>query len=36
MNIGFLVISGMMIVSGLLWLMGTKFLEADTARVEAR
>ena len=35
MNIGFLVISGMMLVSGLLWLMGIKFLGADTARVEA-
>jgi MFS family permease len=35
MNIGFLVISGMMLVSGLLWLMGIKFLAADTARVEA-
>ena len=35
MNIGFLVISGMMLVSGLLWLMGIRFLDADTARVEA-
>ena len=35
MNIGFLVISGVMLVSGSLWLMGTRFLEADSARVEA-
>ena len=35
MNIGFLVISGMMLVSGLLWLIGMKFLDPDTARVEA-
>ena len=35
MNIGFLVISGVMFVSGLIWLAGMKFLGADTARVES-
>jgi MFS family permease len=34
MNIGFLVIAGMMLLSGLFWLGGMKFLGADTARVE--
>jgi predicted MFS family arabinose efflux permease len=34
MNIGFLVISGMMLVSGVLWLTGMKFLGPDTIRVE--
>jgi len=35
MNIGFLVISGTMLISGLIWLTGMKSLGADTARVEA-
>ena len=35
MNIGFFVISGMMLVSGVVWLTGMKYLGADTARVEA-
>ncbi len=35
MNIGFFVISGMMLVSGFIWLAGIKSLGADTARVEA-
>ncbi len=34
MNIGFLVISGMMLVSGVIWLAGMKFLGPDTLRVE--
>lgn len=34
MNIGFLAISGMMLVSGVLWLVGMKTLGADTERVE--
>jgi MFS transporter, Spinster family, sphingosine-1-phosphate transporter len=34
MNIGFLVISGMMLVSGAIWLTGMKFLGPDTVRVE--
>jgi MFS family permease len=34
MNIGFLVISGMMLVSGVIWLAGMKFLGPDTVRVE--
>jgi MFS family permease len=34
MNIGFLAISGMMLVSGVIWLAGMKFLGADTERVE--
>ena len=35
MNIGFLTISAMMLISGVFWLAGMKFLGADTARVEA-
>ena len=35
MNIGFLAISGMMLLSGVLWLAGMKTLGADTERVEA-
>ena len=35
MNVGFLAISGMMLLAGVLWLAGTKFLGADTARVES-
>jgi MFS family permease len=31
----FLVVSGMMLVAGILWILGAKFLAADTARVEA-
>lgn len=34
MNIGFLAISGMMLISGVLWLVGMKTLGADTERVE--
>jgi MFS family permease len=34
MNIGFLAISGMMLLSGVIWLAGMKFLGADTVRVE--
>jgi hypothetical protein len=34
MNIAFLVISGMMLLSGILWFAGMKFLGPDTARVE--
>ena len=35
MTIGFFVISGMMLLSGLIWLAGMKFLGPETARVEA-
>ena len=35
MHIAFLVVSGTMLVSGLLWLSGMKYLPADTAVVEA-
>lgn len=35
MNIGFLAISGMMLLSGVLWLAGMKTLGADTERVES-
>ena len=35
MQVAFLVVSGMMALSGILWLMGMKYLPADTARVEA-
>jgi MFS family permease len=35
MNAAFLVVSAMMLVSGLLWLIGMKYLAADTAAVEA-
>jgi len=34
MNIAFLAVSGMMLLSGLFWIMGMKFLAADTAAVE--
>ncbi|MDQ2659322.1 MAG: MFS transporter, partial [Verrucomicrobiota bacterium] len=34
MHIAFLVVSGMMLLSGVLWLAGMKFLGADTAAVE--
>lgn len=35
MNAAFLVVSGMMLISGLFWIAGRKYLEADTAAVEA-
>jgi len=35
MHIAFLVVCGMMALSGVLWLMGMKYLPADTERVEA-
>lgn len=35
MHIAFLVVSGMMLLSGVIWLAGMKYLAADTARVEA-
>lgn len=35
MTIGFFVISGMMFLSGIIWLAGMKFLGPETARVEA-
>jgi hypothetical protein len=35
MTIGFFVISGMMLLSGIIWLAGMKFLGPETARVEA-
>ncbi|MBA3543457.1 MAG: MFS transporter [Chthoniobacterales bacterium] len=35
MNVGFFVISGMMLISGIIWLAGVRFLGADTARVES-
>jgi MFS family permease len=34
MNVAFLVVSGMMLLAGLLWLYGMKYLGADTAAVE--
>ncbi len=36
MNAAFLVVSAMMLVAGVLWLWGTKFLPSDTAAIEAR
>ena len=35
MTIAFLVVSAMMLVAGVLWLVGMKYLAADTAAVEA-
>lgn len=35
MNVAFLVVSGMMLLAGVLWLVGMKYLAADTAIVEA-
>jgi hypothetical protein len=35
MNIAFFALSAMMLVSGVVWLMGAKYLPADTAAVEA-
>ncbi len=35
MHIAFLVVSGMMLLSGVIWLAGMKYLAADTAAVEA-
>ncbi|MDQ6622187.1 MAG: MFS transporter [Verrucomicrobiota bacterium] len=35
MNVAFLVVSGMMLLSGLFWIIGIKYLPADTAAVEA-
>lgn len=35
MNVAFLVVSGMMLLSGIFWLFGMKYLSADTAAVEA-
>ena len=35
MNVAFLAISGVMLISGLLWLVGAKYLPADMAIVEA-
>jgi MFS family permease len=35
MNVAFLVMSASMLLSGVLWLMGRKYLDADTAAVEA-
>jgi hypothetical protein len=35
MNVAFLVVSGMMLLSGVFWLLGIKYLPADTATVEA-
>jgi MFS family permease len=35
MNVAFLVVSGMMLLAGVLWLAGVKYLPADTAAVEA-
>ena len=34
MNVAFLVLSAMMLVAGVLWLSGAKYLPADTAAVE--
>ncbi|HEY0370145.1 MAG TPA: MFS transporter [Chthoniobacterales bacterium] len=36
MNVAFLVVSGMMLLSGVFWIIGMKFLPADTAAVEQR
>jgi MFS family permease len=36
MNVAFLVVSAMMLVAGVLWLWGTKFLPSDTAAIEVR
>jgi MFS family permease len=35
MNVAFLVVSAMMLVAGVLWLWGAKFLPSDTARIQA-
>ena len=35
MHVAFLVVCGMMAVSGVIWLLGMRYLPADTARVEA-
>ncbi|MEP7014683.1 MAG: MFS transporter [Verrucomicrobiota bacterium] len=35
LNVAFLVVSAMMLVSGLIWLLGRKYLDADTTAVEA-
>jgi hypothetical protein len=34
MNVAFLGVSGVMLLSGILWLAGMKYLERDTAAVE--
>ncbi|PYL57621.1 MAG: MFS transporter, partial [Verrucomicrobia bacterium] len=34
MNVGFLTVSGAMLIAGTFWFLGTKFLPADTAAVE--
>jgi MFS transporter, Spinster family, sphingosine-1-phosphate transporter len=36
MNAGFLAVGGMMLVGGLLWLWGTRYLQQDTERAPAR
>jgi len=36
MNVAFLVVSAMMLVAGVLWLWGAKFLLSDTAAIEAK
>jgi MFS family permease len=36
MNVAFLVVSAMMLVAGVLWLWGAKFLPSDTAAIEAK
>src|SRR5256714_10707214 len=36
MNVAFFLVSAMMLVAGVLWLWGTKFLQSDTAPVDAR
>jgi hypothetical protein len=35
MNVAFLIMSASMLLSGVFWLMGKKYLDADTAAVEA-
>ncbi len=35
MNVAFLVVSAMMLLAGVLWLWGARFLPSDTARIEA-
>lgn len=35
MNVAFLVMSGVMLIAGIIWLLGMKYLPADTAAVEA-